>query len=300
MKIKNNRILLLAPLFGFTLAAALAQTGSPAPDNVSSGRMMVRSDAGSLPVLPQMFDPATTADLFNDKVVKNSPLAAEFQSETVRLLPNNTTQVANRVTTLVYRDKDGRTRREQRVQGANATSGQTGGTTTANPSIEIYDAVAGFGYTLYAATKTAVRYKLPANAQRPAHVWDRVPQNTELLSNDRYAINQTRRYQIAPPAIEMLGTQLIFGAQAIGKRFTTKIPANAMGNDLEIETVHEAWYSPELKMLVKSGTRNPKTGEHSFQMTKLTRADQPLSLFQVPADYRIVEMGARLTGTSPN
>ena len=299
MKIKNNRILLLAPLFGFSLAAALAQTGTPAPDNVTSGRMMVRTDAGSLPLLPMMFDPATTADLFTDKVVKNSPLAAEFQSQSTRIT-NNTTQIANRVTTLVYRDKDGRTRREQTVQRVNSTN-QTGGTTTtANPSIEIYDAVTGYGYTLHPATKTAVRYRLPANAQRPAHVWDRVPQNTELLSNDRYAINQTRRYQIAPPAIEMLGTQSILGAQAIGKRFTTKIPANAMGNDLEIETVHEAWYSPELRMLVKSNTRNPKAGEHTFQITRLARADQSSSLFQVPADYRIVEMGARLTGTSPN
>ena len=298
MKIKNKRVFLLAPLFGFSLAAALAQTGSPVPDNVRSNRMMVRSDAGSLPILPMMFDPATTADLFNDKVVKNSPLSAEFHSETVRLLPNNTLQVTNRVTTLVYRDKDGRTRRARKVQGTGA--GNQTPETTANPSIEIYDAVAGYGYTLYPATKTAVRYKLPANAQRPAHVWDRVPQNTELFSNDRYATNQTRRYQIAPPAVEMLGSQSILGAQAIGKRFTSKIPANAMGNDLEIQTVHEAWYSPELKMLVKSGTKNPQAGEHTFQLTKLTRTDQPATLFQVPADYRVVEMGARVTGTSPN
>lgn len=291
-------MVLVALFFGIAQAAASAQTGTPEPDNVTDNRIIVRSDSGILPVLPLMFDPVTTADLFNEKVVKNSPLAAEFQSQTVRILPNNTSQVVSRLATLVYRDRDGRTRREQRIQGAG--TGQNGGATAANPAIEIYDPVTGYGYILYPATRTAVRYKQPESSQRAAGVWDKVPQEIEISSNDRYSNNQNKTYKIAPPQIEILGSQQVHGVQAIGKRFIAKIPMNAIGNDLEVETAHEVWYAPSLKMLIKSSTRNPQAGEHTFQLTNISRVDQPASLFQIPADYRVIEMGAPLTEASPN
>jgi hypothetical protein len=297
MKIKNNRILLAALFFGIAQTGASAQTGTPEPDNVTDNRIIVRSDAGILPVLPLMFDPVTTADLFNEKVVKNSPLAAEFQSQTVRILPgnisqNNTSQLVSRVTTLLYRDKDGRTRREQKVEIT--------GTPTTNPAIEIYDSVSGFGYTLYPATRTAYRYKKPADQQRAAAVWDKVPQSIEIASSDRDSDNQTTQYKIDPPRIEALGNRTIHGAQAIGKRFTVKIPMNAVGNPLETETVHDVWYAPQLKMLIQSSTKNPHQGEHTFQMTSLSQTEPSASLFRVPSDYKIIEMGALITDTPPN
>lgn len=304
MKIKNIRILLVVLFFGITQAAVSAQTGTPEPENANENRIVVRSGAGVLPVLPLMFDPVTTADLFNEKAVKNSPLAAEFQSETVRILPDNSPQLVSRVTTLVYRDKDGRTRREQKVPTTSAAGQPTGagGTVSGsvNLAIEIYDPISGYGYTLYPATRTAVRYKQPEGLQRAAHVWDKIPQDIEITSKDRYSNNQTKTYKIAPPVIETLAGQSIQGVQVLGKRFTSKIPMNAIGNDLEVETVHEVWYAPGLKMLVKSSTSNAQSGEHTFQLTRLSRADQPAALFQVPADYRVVEMGAPLTQTSPN
>lgn len=297
MKIKNNQILVALLLLGLSQAAILAQTGNTAPDNPADNRFLVRSDAGLLPVLPLMFDPVTTAELFDEKVVKNSPFSAEFQSETVRILPgnisqNNTSQLASRVITLLYRDKDGRVRREKKVE--------TTETPTTNPAIEIYDSVSGFGYTLYPATKTAYRYKKPADQQRAAAVWDKVPQTIEITSSDRGSDNQTTQYKIDPPRIEALGSRTIHDVQAVGKRFTVKIPMNAVGNPLETETIHEVWYAPQLKMLIQSSTRNPHQGEHTFQMTKLTQEEPAASLFRVPSDYKIIEMGALITDLPPN
>jgi hypothetical protein len=296
MRIKNNRILLAALFFGIAQMAASAQTATPEPDNVTDNRIIVRSDAGILPVLPLMFDPVTTAELFNEKVVKNSSFSAEFQSETVRLLPgnisqNNTSQLVSRVTTLLYRDKDGRVRREKKVEIT--------GTPTTNPAIEIYDSVLGYGYTLYPATRTAYRYKKPADQLRAAAVWDKVPQTIEITSSDRGSDNQTTQYKLDPPSIEALGSRAIHGAQAIGKRFTVKIPMNAVGNPLETETVHEVWYAPQLKMLIQSSTKNPHQGEHTFQMTSLSQTEPSASLFRVPSDYKIIEMGALITDTPP-
>lgn len=297
MRIKNNRILLAALFFGIAQMAASAQTATPEPDNVTDNRIIVRSDAGLLPVLPLMFDPVTTAELFNEKVVKNSSFSAEFQSETVRILPgnisqNSTSQLVSRVTTFLYRDKDGRVRREKKVE--------TAGTPATNPAIEIYDPVLGYGYTLYPATRTAYRYKKPADQQRAAAVWDKVPQTIEITSSDRGSDNQTTQYKLDPPRIEALGNRTIQGAQAVGKRFTLKIPMNAVGNPLETETIHELWYAPQLKMLIQSSTRNPHQGEHTFQMTNLSQTEPSASLFRVPSDYKIIEMGALITDTPPD
>jgi len=299
---KINSILLASLLVttGTQVASAQTSSGSSADES----RVIVRSDAGVLPVLPLMFDPVTTADLFNEKVVKNSPFAAEFQSETVRILSGNasqnyTSQVVNRLTILVYRDKDGRTRREQTIHATGQTAG-TSGTPEIVPAIEIYDPVSGFGYTLYPATRTAYRYKNPADRQRSAHVWDKTPQNIEIISSDRGSDSQSTSYKLAPPRVEVLGNQTIQGVHAIGKRFTTKIPMNAVGNPLEAETVHEVWYAPHLKMLIQSSTRNTQIGEHTFQMTRINQSEPAASLFRVPADYKVIEMGALITETPPD
>lgn len=295
MKRKNNFILLAALSLGLGLVAVIAQTVTTSvPGNITAGGIAVRTDDGILPVLPQTFQPVTAAQFFNDKAVKNQPLAAEFQSATVQPLENGANQTT-RQTMLVYRDKDGRMRVEQNLPittGAPASAAGTTGAGAANATVEIYDPVAGFGYTLNAATRTAYRYKLSDKPEAAAPLWDKIPQTIEISSADKYDNNKNKTYKLDKPITDNLGKQTILGIEAHGKRHTVKIPMNAVGNDAETETVHEAWYSNQLKMLVKSSTINALLGEHSFSMTKLARADQPLSLFQVPTNYTTVQMGA--------
>ena len=70
---------------------------------------------------------------------------------------------------------------------------------------------------------------------------------------------------------------------------TSTIEAGAIGNDRPIQSVSESWYSPELQTLIKSVHTDPRTGEETFQLTNVSRVEQPAYLFQIPAGYQAVE-----------
>ena len=50
---------------------------------------------------------------------------------------------------------------------------------------------------------------------------------------------------------------------------------------------------PELKQIVRSLFRDPRSGDVEFQLTNINRREPPADLFQVPADYTIVGGGER-------
>jgi hypothetical protein len=88
---------------------------------------------------------------------------------------------------------------------------------------------------------------------------------------------------------EDLGTQIIEGVEAKGTRRISTIAAGAIGNDLPIEIVSERWYSEELKTVVLSKRHDPRSGDQTYRLTNIVRADPDPSLFQVPADYEVLE-----------
>jgi hypothetical protein len=90
---------------------------------------------------------------------------------------------------------------------------------------------------------------------------------------------------------ENLGTRTIEGVQATGTRRTITIPAGQIGNERPIEIVSERWYSPELQTLVSSRHNDPRTGEMTYRLTRISRAEPAKELFEVPADYKVVEAG---------
>jgi len=49
---------------------------------------------------------------------------------------------------------------------------------------------------------------------------------------------------------ESLGTKIIQGVAAEGKRHTMTIPAGAEGNDQPMQIVDEQWYSSELQTMI--------------------------------------------------
>lgn len=285
MKIKNNLILLAVLLLGLSQAATLAQTGNSG--NQLESRTVVQSDVGVAPLFPQMFDVIAAGGLLNDRLVKNQPLTAVFESETVRLQPNGT-PLTSRVMTRIYRDRDGRTRREQMVM-ANGTIAPSSNTAK---SITIEDPVAGFTYLINSATRSAFRYKLSANHPQGTGFNDLIPRTVEVLRNDDPQTGLVKKYRLEQPRAEALGRQEINGVEAEGRRVRFKIPAGAVGNATETEATHETWIARDLKILVKSSTKNPFIGEHNFRLIELTRSEQPASLFEVPSDYTIQESGA--------
>ena len=90
---------------------------------------------------------------------------------------------------------------------------------------------------------------------------------------------------------EALGKQVIEGIEAEGSRVTVTTPAGQIGNELPIQTISESWYSPKLQTVVLSKQSDPRMGETTFRLTKVELGEPAASLFEVPADYKVVSDG---------
>lgn len=99
---------------------------------------------------------------------------------------------------------------------------------------------------------------------------------------------------------EDLGTQTMEGVLVTGTRMTRTIPAGKIGNEQPINIVTEVWTSPELKTVVMSKRSDPRTGEQTFRLTNITRAEPDASLFTVPADFRLLEGPQPMINYRPN
>jgi hypothetical protein len=216
------------------------------------------------------------------KVVTGAPFTAQAVTQTTQTLPNGT-HISRNLTATLYRDSQGRTRREEAVGGAGPLASNGG---AARQMVFIHDPVAATVYELNPQNKTA--HKMAFN---PGHG----PRGRQSASEDATA-------SVAPGAgrpqrfggtvkTESLGTQVIDGLTVEGTRHTMTIPAGAAGNDQAIESVSERWYSPDLQVVVKSVHTDPRFGQTTYQLTNIQRAEPSATLFQVPSDYAVTTGG---------
>ncbi|HYR77702.1 MAG TPA: TonB family protein [Pyrinomonadaceae bacterium] len=239
---------------------------------------------------------------FDGKLVKGAPYSAQVVTETTQTLSDGN-RIVNRATASIYRDSEGRTRREQtlRTIGGFATAGD------APQMIFINDPVAQMNYVLDARTHVArkmpffrfeVRVAPPAEAGKPPSSpegqtppVDRVENNgnvyvmTEPPASGGYRVEYFGGGKRAKA--ESLGKQLIEGVQAEGTRTTVTIAAGEIGNELPIAIVNERWYSPELETVVMSRQTDPRFGETVYRLTNIDRSEPDKSWFEVPAEYTI-------------
>jgi hypothetical protein len=198
---------------------------------------------------------------FGDRPVKGAPYSAQFVTESTRTLADGT-HISRNSTGAVYRDGAGRTRREM-VLGA------VGPIVVEDAPVEmvfINDPVAGRHYALDVSRHTARRLPLPDKPPVPPG-----PEGEENVKT------------------ESLGKRTVEGVEAEGTRSVMTIPAGRVGNDRPLEVVDERWYSPELQVVVLSSHKDPFTGENVYRLTNITRAEPAASLFEVPADFKVVE-----------
>jgi len=193
---------------------------------------------------------------FNGKIVKHSPYSAETRTESTQILSNGT-RLTRRTTGRVFRDSEGRTRRELSgtTVGPFATRGDT------QRLIFINDPVAGISSTISPNSDTVQTRTLPAI-------------DNDVLSEAGISSENSRT--------ESLGKQLIEGFEAEGKRTTILIPAGRIGNDKPIEIVHEQWYSPELQTMLLSKHNDPRWGETVYQLNNIDRSAPNPALFSLP------------------
>jgi hypothetical protein len=226
---------------------------------------------------------------FEGSVVKGAPYSAEAVTETTQTLSDGN-RIARKTSSPIYRDGEGRTRREQSLPaiGPWATSG--------TPPVHVFinDPVSGVNYILESNNKIARKMavgKIGTAAGRSANYsFEKIDAEKMAARTEAGTIRvQSKAVSsaAAPAAEEKLPSQLIEGVQAEGTRSTITIPAGEVGNDRPIQIVSERWYSPELKTVVMSKHSDPRMGETVYKLTGLQRAEPAHSLFEVPADYTV-------------
>ena len=225
-------------------------------------------------------------EMLPGKVVTGAPYSAEAVTETVQTLADGN-RITRKNRTRVARDSDGRTRREQSAMAPGPGAGDESG-----PDIVfIHDPGAGVHYTLHQQDKTAV--KMPSRA--PGGTVAFAPAMQARVSSGAVAgpgIEWRRRVEHMKPddvQTEQLGSQVIEGVRCDGTRTKHVIPAGEIGNERPIEVVFERWFSPELQTMVLTRHSDPRMGEVTFRLTGISRSEPVRSLFEVPADYKIVE-----------
>jgi hypothetical protein len=82
---------------------------------------------------------------------------------------------------------------------------------------------------------------------------------------------------------------VIDGIQVEGTRTSVTAPTGVEGNDRPLTRVCEVWHAEELKITMLSKCTDPRSGNLTLRIQNLELSEPDAELFQVPADYTIVE-----------
>jgi uncharacterized protein YdeI (BOF family) len=294
-------------MFGFASPAA-AQRGGIDQDAAAkevAGKMLVAAAEQKM-VAEMRYKVAVEA-----RTTTGAPYSAEAVTESTQVLADGN-RINQKSVTRVYRDGDGRTRREELDDAGTVMS------------VSIVDPVAHASYVLEPASRTAHRDSVWVAMPKIEGVsWGRGmivspddPQDSQ--ARERQKMEETAKVKAARPvppppppaplpgiraAIEKaaagavrredLGRQNIEGVAATGTRSTTTIAAGAIGNLQPIKVVAEQWFSADLQVLVLTKHSDPRTGETTYRLQSIVRAEPDRSLFTVPPDYTLKESRIR-------
>jgi len=208
--------------------------------------------------------------------VRGLPYSAVEKTTTLKTLADGTT-VTNVREEKKWRDGEGR----ERTERGTIKDGEFVPTLTV-----LLDPVAHTNTILELSNKIA--RVTPTQTPR-----ERTPEEEAALAEARAKrlaeIRDRTTTQADKPEVEKLSMQNIAGVEAQGTRMTRVIPAGKEGNDRPITTVYEFWVAPELKITVQSLSDDPRYGKTTMETTELQRGEPDAALFQVPADFKVVE-----------
>jgi hypothetical protein len=251
--------------------------------------------------------------------VKNAPYSGEEVNETNHVLADGT-RIHRETHAMVYRDSEGRTRRET-PDNITINDPVAGVTYILNPkTMSARKLITMQGFTVVhredvvnaggAGVSGTVTMRMESDGGTP-----KITVNGEELDQKKVqelmarakadgdqvffskegAHAQFFEGPVPPPMMlkkfpgESLGKRTIEGVNAEGTRNVNTIKAGTIGNDRDIQVTGENWYSPELQTMVMSKHSDPRTGEESFRLVNVNRNEPASYLFQVPAGYSINE-----------
>ncbi len=241
----------------------------------------------------------------NQTVLGRPVSGTEVQKSTQTL--GDGTEISTSESQAFYRDSAGRTRKEM-------AEGRT----------VIVDPVARVSVTLISGNKTARRMPMLGGGEvmpkLAAAVAERRATTETASTSTVYTFtvgDKTTTVTAGPDVVnarggrggrgngenmqrEDLGVESLNGVLATHTRNTLTIPQGQIGNNRDIHVVNERWYSDDLQMLVKTVNSDPRFGENTYEFTNISRDEPDSSLFQIPADYTVMEVGGpRVTPTMP-
>lgn len=253
---------------------------------------------------------------FEGAPVQNAPYSAEAVTEVVQTLADGN-RIRHENRTVIHRDSQGRTRREEKLQAVGPWA--TGPKDAA--MIFINDNVAGVHWVLNPREKTARKMPVPRIEDLRTDVWAqrlRKARTTadESVEFEENVVTATRTEPggplqhnlmvrrasgpfagdtLAGPAaggeldVEELGVRDFEGVQARGVRQTRTIKAGQIGNERPIEVVFEQWRSEELGVTLMSRRSDPRSGVTTYELKNIQRTEPSPALFEPPPDYTVVE-----------
>jgi hypothetical protein len=208
------------------------------------------------------------------RIVKDAPFTADLVTETSQTLSDGN-HIHQSTTAHMVRDSEGRTRREQSLNGLGALGAAAAGA----EAVFISDPVAGVSYALNPSNHTVAKLAEPGRGRGGRNGKQPPPDGPRWVRGGNSADTKT----------DSLGRQSIEGVPADGTRITQTIPAGQMGNELPIQVVTERWYSSDLHMDVLTRRTDPRNGETVTKVINISRAEPNHALFEPPADYKTVE-----------
>ena len=280
-------------LFAFALLLAVQPAQAQEPPMIAFSPMNIEFMSGPI--------------AFDNEPVAGAPYSAEAVTEMVQTLADGN-RIVRDSKVQIARDGKGRTRREEGLAMFGPVVGGPAGTDEPR-HVQISDP--GTKTTIMLDPQHRVAHRIPAPHFKIAtanqagfkatgksvdvdHFEMALPAPHGLPGG---AVHLYRGRKIVggvsavEPLVENLGTQFMEGVTVEGTRTTMTIPVGQIGNELPIKVMTERWFSPDLKVLVMSRQSDPRFGETTYRLTNVTRSEPEPQLFEVPADYKMVDPG---------
>lgn len=242
------------------------------------------------------------------KPVSGAPYSAQIVTESVQPFADGNS-IKHTSTSAVYRDSQGRTRREQNINvvGPAQVSGSP------IQFITIDDPVSGVHYTLNPNKMIATQFTTSGTMSATSGgVYPKkiIPTDggnvsvTYFSSGDGATVvgdggGRGGSVSVMPSQVssdnvttESLGADTMQGLSVLGTRVARTIPAGQIGNTQPILIITDKWYSQDLQIDVKTVHSDPRTGTNTTTVTNLSRNEPNPSLFTVPPGYTITTPGS--------
>ena len=279
-----TKIVLCGIVLSLSASAQDAEKAAVVADKIKAE---IQMQAGSFHVMGDQMLPG--------KMVKGAPYSAQAVNESVQTLADGN-RIVNSSSSMLYRDSQGRERREQSADGSVR-------------SIFISDPVENVNYTLDPRSKMAHKNSMRGFSFTTSGPEEPLKLKAEKMVTEMQTMVITTDGGVGGNVMfrrdfnsgkldsktEDLGMQVMEGVSVEGTRTTVTIPAGQIGNDKDIVTISERWYSPDLQTVVMTTRSDPRSGTVTYKLTNINRKEPAASLFQVPADYKIAEPETRHT-----